>query len=437
MGDVNWAAAVDGLFDNVIGWTGGLVPNQLSNVFLDVAGPAFTVLAESGLLDDSDIVINTLQTSTNATLKIVGGDSLISDLLGIATNFTDLAGTGLGANLGKIVIENSLINNVLGTLTASPATLVLNGVFDNVGSIAVAAEPGLLSVLGDAQAVLSVNTFVKLVGSGEVKMLTNTLDDVITGTGLSSTLYNVNNTIIGAGLLGDGKLKLVNGLAGVINSTSSKVALIIDTASNKIINDGLIKNSGFGGTLVKSNIENNGTLANTKGVMTVDGSVTGKGAATISGGKIDFLSNFSQDVTFGKSGVLELAKSTHYTGAISDFSKTGGTALDLSDIAYGKGTRTSYSGNSKGGVLTVTDGSHTSHIDMVGNYLGETFKAVSDGSGGTKVVAEVAKTSAAAQHAFVAAMSSFGATPAVSVNSHDGHGLVRNAMIALPNAHDA
>jgi hypothetical protein len=37
-------------------------------------------------------------------------------------------------------------------------------------------------------------------------------------------------------------------------------------------------------------------------------------------------------------------------------------------------------------VLTVTDGTHTAKITLVGDYTGSTFTVSSDGHGGTKVV---------------------------------------------------
>ena len=45
-----------------------------------------------------------------------------------------------------------------------------------------------------------------------------------------------------------------------------------------------------------------------------------------------------------------------------------------------------YSGNSSGGTLAVTDGTHTANIALLGNYLASTFVTSSDGHGGTSVV---------------------------------------------------
>ena len=45
-----------------------------------------------------------------------------------------------------------------------------------------------------------------------------------------------------------------------------------------------------------------------------------------------------------------------------------------------------YSGDASGGALTVTDGSHSANIALLGNYLASTFVPTSDGHGGTNVI---------------------------------------------------
>jgi hypothetical protein len=83
--------------------------------------------------------------------------------------------------------------------------------------------------------------------------------------------------------------------------------------------------------------------------------------------------------------VLELAKSTTYTGQVTGFSKTGTTGFDLLDIAFGGSTKATYSGTTASGVLTVTDGTHTAKITLIGNYTASTWTVASDGHGGTSI----------------------------------------------------
>ena len=65
-----------------------------------------------------------------------------------------------------------------------------------------------------------------------------------------------------------------------------------------------------------------------------------------------------------------------------------------------------FAGTASGGTLTVTDGTHTAHIALRGNFTASTFTTSSDGHGGTIVVDP---TTPAATHRFIAAAASLGA----------------------------
>ena len=160
------------------------------------------------------------------------------------------------------------------------------------------------------------------------------------------------------------------------------------TIAGAVTNAALIETSGKSAALtLKGAAANTGTLYAAGGVLTVLGAVTGTGAGRIIGGTLDLGGAFTQNVTFaGTTGVLELARSTTYTGTISGFSKTSTTSLDLVDIAFGAGTKATYSGTATSGTLTVTDGTHTSHLKFAGNYLASAWVVSSDGHGGTTVV---------------------------------------------------
>ena len=101
-------------------------------------------------------------------------------------------------------------------------------------------------------------------------------------------------------------------------------------------------------------------------------------------------------------------------GQIRDFSKTGATALDLLDIAFGGSTTASFSGTATSGTLTVTDGTHTAKITLEGNYTTSAFTTSSDGHGGTKIVDPTTSTQSHVANtapllAFIDAMAGMGA----------------------------
>ena len=103
------------------------------------------------------------------------------------------------------------------------------------------------------------------------------------------------------------------------------------------------------------------------------------------GGTAEIRHDSSQAVTFeGATGTLKLDDAPAFTGHISGL--TGADAIDLADISYGANTKATFSGNINGGTLTITNGSETARIALLGDYLNSGWTLSSDGHGGTTVV---------------------------------------------------
>ena len=314
---------------------------------------------------------------------------------------------------GSVLDGRSETVNILGVLTiAAGSNLTMEGTFNNTGKIVVAstlAHPEITDlIVGANGATLS--------GGGELVM-TQRIENRIFGVGSTATLTNVDNQITGGGLLGNGVLTLVNEAAGVIVGNAT-AGLIINTGLNTIENAGAINASHGSAVTISSAIDNSGRLESEGGTLVVNGAVSGAGEALVNGGTIDFASTFTQNLVFGATGAVELARSQSYTGTVSGFSKTDATSLDLTDIAFGGSTKATYSGTSSGGTLTVTDGTRTAHIAFKGDYLGSSFTVSSDGEGGTKVVDPTTASSASAQR-FIAATAGLGAHAGASLST--GH----------------
>jgi hypothetical protein len=110
------------------------------------------------------------------------------------------------------------------------------------------------------------------------------------------------------------------------------------------------------------------------------------GPSTIGAGEtLEVISTYSGQVSFTAStGILELLNSSGFAGTVAGM--TGQDTIDFADIDPTKVQRPTYSGTASGGTLTVTDGSHTANIALLGNYTASTFVTSSDGHGGTNVV---------------------------------------------------
>jgi autotransporter passenger strand-loop-strand repeat protein len=110
--------------------------------------------------------------------------------------------------------------------------------------------------------------------------------------------------------------------------------------------------------------------------------------ATLSGGLVEIRSggiagqiNFSAG---GTGGTLQLDDSAHFSGTISGFGVPGD--IDLRDISFlGSGTTLGYNDQGTSGTLTVSDGTHTATLNLLGHYVAGNFVAQADGNGGTLI----------------------------------------------------
>jgi hypothetical protein len=387
---VSATAALDNL-DNFISGSGFLGANELQLVnesfgivqanqgtlTVHASGPS---LVNAGLLESTSTGLLVL---VSQTIDQTGGGGIVAAGKIDLQNDTIIGGT-LATNSGGLIRTNS------GTTVLNAATqaISLTGELQVLGSTTLIAagslhDSGKLNLYSGKLIVDS--TGLTLSGGGQVN-LNDSAKNVIVGATPTALLTNVNIHISGAGQLGGGSMALVNETAGVIVDTQAQ-ALTINTGSNTIQNAGIIEADGKGGVTIASAVANTGTLLAVIGTLTLAGAVTGAGIGKINGGALYAKGAFSENVTFvGTTGVLKLGNSQGYAGSISGFSKSGTNSLDLTDIAFTSGvTKASYSGTTASGTLTVTDGTHTAHIMLVGNFTASTFTVGSDGHGGVLV----------------------------------------------------
>ena len=103
------------------------------------------------------------------------------------------------------------------------------------------------------------------------------------------------------------------------------------------------------------------------------------------GETLEVVSAYSCQISFATStGTLDLLNSLSFAGTVAGM--TGQHTIDFADIDPTKVQEPSYSGTASGGTLTVTDGSHTANIALLGDYMASTFVTSSDSHGGTNVV---------------------------------------------------
>jgi hypothetical protein len=390
--------AADGTSRILAGGAGASLTNANTLSGAGVIGAGVTLVNQAGGIIDANAaspltIALAGATATNAGLieAAAGGSLTLSGLT------LDNAGGTLGALGGAVTLKG--VDLVGGTLKSSGAGVIHVQTATLDGSAGAIANSGALSVnsggsLTALGALANSGTLtlngasltagapgLTLTGKGKV-LLSDSAGNLITG----STLTNAGNVIFGAGDIGGGSMNLVNAAGATIKATDA-TPLILDTGANVIVNAGTIESVAGGVGEVMSAVSNSQWLYAAGGSLTVEGAVTGSGKALIKSGTLTFASSFNQIVSFiGATGELVLAQSQAFTNFVRGFSRTGGTSLDLQDIAFGGATSASYSGTTTSGVLTVSDGTHTAHIHLQGDYTGSAFMVSSDGSGGTTVV---------------------------------------------------
>jgi hypothetical protein len=311
----------------------------------------------------------------------------------------------------------ALIEGRYGVVLRAAETVTNFGtIISRVGpSVQFAAATDVLKVGAGSSFVGAVlgagGTLNLLSGTGTISGLFAAGGNVtVSGSMATTTFQNCGTVVISAGATFTDK-GVVTTAAG---QTVRDAGILTLSATAKDTNAGLIETTGAGMLTIAGPLLNTSTgrLVADGGTLVVNGAVTGFGAAAIDGGTLDLTSSFNDRVAFtGTTGVLHLAQSTAYTSNITGFSKSGGTSLDLGDIGFVGSSEATFSGTTSSGVLTVTDGTHTAHIHLRGNYIHSTFVASSDSHGGTIVVDTTAKDAAIAPSGakFIEAMAGFGA----------------------------
>ena len=364
----------------------------------DAAHDTIDLIAYAGFTSFADVAANLANdASGNATLTLGDGQSIT------------LAGVDAGAlNQSDFVFDQEPVTDNAGAMTVSDgAMLPLSGIVNNTGTIA-------LDSTGSGTELELIQHGITLQGGGTLTLSDNSANAIF-GTDPGVIFTNVDNTISGAGQLGNGQLTLVNEAAGTIDGNASGYVLVLDTGSNAVMNYGTIEATGGGGLEIKSDIINAGILyvdagstmlidnsvANSgtmeiSGTLDISGAVSGTGAIKIDSGAIlEFGSASTATVIFtnniGTTGELVLDDSKDFTGQIVGFAGDETTSnsdlIDIRDVNFANVAmdKTTYVDNGNGtGTLTLYDaeGQVLASIIFVGSYELASFTIESDGNGG-------------------------------------------------------
>ena len=323
----------------------------------DAAADRIDLIGFDGVNGFDDLVIAD-DASGNAIVTISTSQTIT--VLGVSAS-------QLGA--GNFVFNTEPVTYNAGTMTiADGAIMPLGGTVENTGTIA-------LNGAGGATQLEVIVNGLTLTGGGQVALSDND-SNLIFGGAANAVLTNLDNTISGAGRVG--QLTLVN--AGTINANGSH-ALVIDTGSMTVANSGLLEASASGGLIIQSDVDNTGNIWANGGDVTIHGDVTGSGTATISGTaalELDGASNINVLFADTAAQSLVLDEGNDFAGAISGFGD--GNSFDFTSIGMGASAFFSYAEDPSGlsGLLTATDGTESISLKLFGDYAAADFVGVQD-----------------------------------------------------------
>ena len=296
-----------------------------------------------------------------------------------------------------------------------------HGFLYSVGTYTTLNDPFAITVSPDGTSAFGINDSGQIVGryidnSGYHGFLYNggvytTLDDPLATQGTFPRDINASGEIVGYYIDG-------SGYHGFLYSG------VYTTLDDPLATSGITMASGINdaGQVVGSYIDNNGswhsfiydggtytTLDNpsaTEGTFAEDISNSGQivgyyqtagvahGFLAIDpasslivdpGTTLEISSAYAGTVTFaGSTGTLKLDNSSTFIGTVAGM--TGQDTIDLMDINFATAQTPVFSGDNTHGTLTVTDGTRTADLALLGNYLASSWTVSNDGHDGTNVV---------------------------------------------------
>jgi autotransporter passenger strand-loop-strand repeat protein len=293
---------------------------------------------------------------------------------GVASNAT-VTGPALLFVLAGGSASGTLVSGNTGTVATGSGGMIISS--GGVASGTIVSSGGLVNVrLGGFEFGAVVH------GGGRIGVGTN-----------SSGGETFNDTLIGSGAGMSARETVSSG--GYADATNvDNTGLLVVLSGGLVVgailsgndvgspgsNGGLIVSSG--GVAVGAWV-NGGGLEDVRSGGTVSGAQLGGGTLEVESGGLVGSSSFA----FLNGGTLKLDNSTAFpsSATIADFvSPTD--HIDLADILYSTSTTLGYSGNTMSGTLTVSDGIHTAHLSLLGQYSAASFQLTSEGNGGTGTI---------------------------------------------------
>ena len=364
---------------------GGTVINSGSSGISAVNYCAPSANSSYGVPATSQITVIASGTISSGSIPTLSGD----------TSAGILAGYDPGSSLTPLndrVAGNVLVQDYA-SITAAAGTDGIRAFNGGTGSVTVFTETGA-AITGGRYGIAGLTYDggnVSIINYASVSGATAAIDAQATGGGLVSidNYGTINGTVIS-----DASTSFRNEAGAAFNASSSSTfggVVFSNLGSINVTNGALL-------TISAASYVDTGALVANGGNVKVTVAEIGAGNATISGtSQIEYDGASNENVTFatGATGELLLLNSSAFTGTITGFTGTGpapatSDKLDLADINHASPL---FSATYLNNVLTVTDGTHTAHINFAGSYTLASFAFATDGANGTLITDPPAEVS--------------------------------------------
>ncbi len=286
-------------------------------------------VTNTGLLEATNggiLQISTAVNNQNGTISAGSGTVDISNTitggtLSGANLYTASAATLDGATNGPITLATGSV--LTGGFSTNTTVL---GTVNNQGTISLQAGSG-------ANSYLSIGGNTILQGGGQITMNDGDANGqpYISQSASNVVLTNVNNTISGAGTIGNGGLTFNNLSSGVVDANISGHALVLN-GSGGVVNTGTLEATNGGILQVNTNVVNQG------GLIAGAGGTVGI-SSTIEGGTLSGALHTTNSATLdgATAGAITLAPGTIYTSGPSTATSVTGTINNQGAINFSAG----------------------------------------------------------------------------------------------------
>jgi hypothetical protein len=213
-------------------------------------------------------------------------------------------GNGVMQTSGAAILNGVTVST--GSTYAALGTTFLQGTITNNGKFTV------------PNTTLQVNGGdVTLAGGGTVQMSSGAFLNQSSG-GL--TLHNVNNTIEGAGQLGQNGLALDNKSGGTVNANVSAGTLFLN-GGGAVANAGLLEATNSGTLQINNTVNNTNNITANGGTVNVNAAINGGTLNTTGGGVMNGQTATLNGVTLSGGSTFNVAGTTFLQGTITNNGK--------------------------------------------------------------------------------------------------------------------